>query len=263
VLAQGAAEQANAVEVLLQSVNGISAHVKENAVNATEASRISREAAAKVETEKLQMERMTRAMTEITRSSEKIGRIIKNIDDIAFQTNILALNASVEAARAGEAGKGFAVVAGEVRSLAVRSAEAAKSTAELIEQSIQTVKAGSAIADETAKSLLSISDSTEQSEKLVEQIAKASNEQAGSIHQITGGLQQISAVIQTNSATAQQSAAASEELSGQAKVMNDLLGQFRLKGVLPESPAEANGSVRLDSPAPLPFTGVENTKYAG
>lgn len=262
VLAQGAAEQANAIETLSQSVNGISAHVKKNAENAAEASRISHEAAEKVETGKDRMERMTRAMADITQSSEQISKIIKTIDDIAFQTNILALNASVEAARAGEAGRGFAVVAGEVRSLATRSADAAKSTAQLIEQSIRTVKAGSTIADETANSLLSVADSTEQSAKLVEQISKASSEQAGSVHQITSGLQQISAVIQTNSATAQQSAAASEELSSQAKIMNDLLGQFRFKEDLPENPVEADSILQSVSPVVTPAGREENIKYA-
>jgi methyl-accepting chemotaxis protein len=229
ILAQGTAEQANTIEALSGSVNEISVQVKNNAENAAMASHISHQASLQVETGKKQMEQMMRAMTDISESSRQISKIIKTIDDIAFQTNILALNAAVEAARAGSAGKGFAVVADEVRNLASKSAEAASNTTKLIEYSISTVGAGSKIADETARSLLSIVESTEQSAKLINQISQATNDQANSIQHITQGVDQISAVIQTNSATAQQSAAASEELSSQAKVMDDLLKRFKLR----------------------------------
>lgn len=229
VLAQGTAEQASAVEVLSASVNEISEEVKRNAEHAANASRMSHEAAVHVEKGKDQMQQMMKAMSDISDSSKQIGKIIHTIDDIAFQTNILALNAAVEAARAGEAGKGFAVVADEVRNLANKSAEAASSTAQLIEHSIQTVQTGNTIANQTAQSLLSIVQNTEQSADLIRQISLASNQQANSIGQITQGVEQISAVIQTNSATAQESAAASEELSSHAKIMNDLIQQFKLK----------------------------------
>lgn len=229
VLAQGTAEQANAVEVLSASANEISEEVRQNAEHAATASHMSHEIAAHVEKGKEQMQQMITAMARINRSSKQIGEIIHTIDDIAFQTNILALNAAVEAARAGVAGRGFAVVADEVRNLATKSAEAASSTARLIENSIHEVDAGSKIADTTAQSLLSIVQSTEQSADLIGQISQASNHQANSIGQITQGVEQISSVIQTNSATAQESAAASEELSSQAQIMNSLIKRFKLK----------------------------------
>lgn len=171
---------------------------------------------------------MIRAMSEISESSGEIGKIIKTIEDIAFQTNILALNAAVEAARAGEAGKGFAVVADEVRNLASKSAEASKNTSNLIENSIRSVENGNRIADATAQSLLKAVQGTEEIIKVIGKISNASGEQAESINQVTLGVDQISSVVQTNSATAEESAAASEELSGQAQIMKDLVGKFRL-----------------------------------
>ncbi len=229
VLAQGTAEQASAVEVLSASANEISEQIRLNAEHAAMASSISHDAVTQVNQGKNRMQQMTSAMVDISNSSKQIERIIHTIDDIAFQTNILALNAAVEAARAGSAGKGFAVVADEVRNLATKSAEAASTTAQLIEHSIKTVESGSAIADETAQSLLSIVQSTERSAELIRRISQATNQQASSIGQITQGVEQISSVIQTNSATAQESAAASEELSSHAHMMNDLIRQFKLK----------------------------------
>jgi len=252
VLAQGTAEQANAVEVLSCSANEISEQVKQNAEHAAMASRISHDAVEQVEKGKEQMQQMMKAMSDISSSSKQIEKIIHTIDDIAFQTNILALNAAVEAARAGNAGKGFAVVADEVRNLATKSAEAANSTAQLIESSIHMVDTGNKIAGETAQSLLSIVQSTEQSAGLIGQISKASNQQANSIRQITQGVDQISSVIQTNSATAQESAAASEELSGHAQIMNDLIQQFKLQDensgqTVPEQAAAQDSSASDNS----------------
>ncbi len=229
VLAQGTTEQAGAVEMLSASVNEISEKVRRTAEHAASASRISNEAANEVENGKVQMQQMVKSMEDIRHSSQRIGEIIHTIDDIAFQTNILALNAAVEAARAGEAGKGFSVVADEVRNLATKSAQAAKDTAALIDHSIQTVEKGSGIADATAKSLLSIVQSTEQSAEYIRRISEASNQQAGALAQINQNVDQITAVIQTNSATAEESSAASEELSGNAQVLNELIHQFKLK----------------------------------
>lgn len=228
-LSQGATEQASSVEELAATINEISAQVKETAENAMDA----RQQMAAAENETLacneQMREMIKAMDEISQKSIEIGKIIKTIEDIAFQTNILALNAAVEAARAGVAGKGFAVVADEVRNLASKSAEASNNTSSLIEGSIAAVEKGTRIANETAQSLLKVVDSSQSVSTTVEKISEATNSQATSIAQVTQGIDQISSVVQTNSATAEESAAASEELSGQAQMLKNLVGQFKLK----------------------------------
>lgn len=167
-------------------------------------------------------------MERISTTSKEIESVIAEIEGIASQTNLLSLNASIEAARAGEAGKGFAVVAEEVRSLAAKSAAAAAETAELIEDSIGKVGAGSKIAEETAKALDVITSVVQQSEVLINSIAESSNYQATSVTQIEQAITQVSQVIQTNSATSEECAAASEELSNQAARMRDLLSIYNL-----------------------------------
>lgn len=228
-LAQGATEQASSVEELSATMNDISAKVTETADKARQAMEISDQVGNSMQISNEKMDEMSDAMTEITGKSTEISKIIKTIDDIAFQTNILSLNAAIEAARAGSAGKGFAVVADEVGNLAKKSQEAAQNTAHLIEETIASVQKGDRIAKETAESLHNAADSAKQITGLVQQISSATGSQADGIRQVTQGIDQISSVVQTNSATAQESAAASEELSGQANTLETLVSRFRLK----------------------------------
>ncbi len=227
-LAQGSTEQASAIQQITASIDEIAEKTKENAEQANSAAALVERAIDDVKHGNEQMQEMMDAMRDINNASESISKIIKTIDDIAFQTNILALNAAVEAARAGEAGKGFAVVAEEVRSLAAKSASAAAETAELIEDSISKVNAGSNIVDETAKALDTITNAVQQSEGIINGIASSSNYQATAVAQIEQAITQVSQVVQTNSATSEQCAAASEELSNQASRMRDMLSIYNL-----------------------------------
>lgn|GEM_PF-226810 len=229
-LSQGATEQASSIEELSATITEISSQIKKNAENARTAREESTLAVKEVEDSNQKMQEMIQAIGEISDKSGKIGKIIKTIEDIAFQTNILALNAAVEAARAGVAGRGFAVVADEVRNLASKSAEAAKNTTTLIEETVLAVENGTKIADITANSMHTVVDGVTKVTGLVDDIAIASGEQADSIAQVTQGVEQISNVVQTNSATAEESAAASEELTGQAQILKEMVGGFRFKG---------------------------------
>ena len=228
-LSQITMEQAATIEQLSASLAEISAGIQDIAHNADQARELTEHSAENVRNGNQQMSDMLDAMGEIDHSSSEIGKIIKVINDIAFQTNILALNAAVEAARAGAAGKGFAVVADEVRNLASKSAEAAKETTALIEQSVASVKKGTKMAQRTARSLEEIAKDSDGVSALVNRISEATNDQATAVVQINQGMDQMSSVVQTSSATAQQSAASSEELSGQAQMLKDLIGQFTLK----------------------------------
>lgn len=230
-LAQGATEQASSVEELAATINEINHHVANNAENAKRTSTQAQTTVKELETGKKHMAQMITAMNQINDSSSEISKIIKTIEDIAFQTNILALNATVEATRAGSAGKGFAVVADEVRNLANRSAEASKNTASLIESTIQSLQEGTDIANQTAESLDRIVLYSEESAKLLLEISKASQEQASAISQVTQGIDQISSVVHTNSATSEESAATSEELSSQAQILMNMVNQFKIKEI--------------------------------
>jgi len=228
-LSQGATEQASSIEELSANMQDISQSIQASTKTAGEAYKLQGEAGVAVLQSNEKMEEMRKAMDDITSKSNEISKIIKTIDDIAFQTNILSLNAAIEAARAGAAGKGFAVVADEVGNLAQKSAKAAQNTGLLIEETIEAVEKGAKITEETAESLNSVSESTEEVNTLIEKISSASSKDLEGITSLNQGLQQISSVVQANSATAEQSAAASEELTGQANKMNELVERFQLK----------------------------------
>lgn len=228
-LADVAVTQAGAVESITASATDIAIKSKKNTKEVDEVGQLVTEANHHVGLGNIKMDEMLQAMAEIRKSSENIGIIIQTIDNIAFNTNILALNASVEAARAGEHGKGFAVVAGEVRKLAGQSAHASNQTTELIEDAIQKIKRGVSLAEETSGSLKVVSEYIGRIHALSQDIAVASKEQASSAARIDSALVQVSDTTQTNSATSQQCAAASVELSNQAKNLNVQLEKFRLK----------------------------------
>ncbi len=228
-LAQGATEQASAVQELYATLDDLSKGATQNVQSATAALENARLTGEQVTLSSKQMEQMVAAMTDITNSSQQIGRIIATIEDIAFQTNILALNAAVEAARAGSAGKGFAVVADEVRSLATRSDEAAKATKDLIDNSVQATEQGSRIVGEVSISLKKTLELVMQSNTTIGTIAEAIQGEAASIAQVTEGIGQISAVVQTNSASSEESAAVSSELFEEVHKLEDETRKFKLK----------------------------------
>ena len=228
-LAQGSTEQAASIQQLSSSITEIAERTKVNASTADKTANLSATIKESAEKGSQQMDDMITAVGEINDASKNISKIIKTIDDIAFQTNILALNAAVEAARAGQHGKGFAVVAEEVRNLASKSAEAAKDTGNMIQNSMEKAELGSRIAGDTAESLKKIVDGINESSQLIAEIAGASEQQSLGIAQINIGIDQVAQVVQQNSATAEQSAAASEEMSSQSAILQDLIAHFKLK----------------------------------
>jgi methyl-accepting chemotaxis protein len=244
-LAEGASEQAASLEETSSSLEEMSSMTKHNADNANQAKAMMNEAKLVVEKANAQMSRLTEAIGQITRSSEETGKIIKTIDEIAFQTNLLALNAAVEAARAGEAGAGFAVVADEVRNLALRAAEAARNTSELIEKTIKAVKTGNEMTISTQDAFQANAELSVKISQLVDEIASASDEQAHGIAQVSTAVAEMDKVTQQTAANAEESASAAEEMNAQAQQMRMFVEELAaVVGVdVEESDSSGRGSL--------------------
>ena len=251
-LAVGAGEQAASIEETSASLEEMAAMTRRNADSARQASEVTHEVSSEADSGKAAMDRMTEVIGKIKSSSDDTSKIIKTIDEIAFQTNLLALNAAVEAARAGDAGKGFAVVAEEVRNLAQRSAEAARSTSDLIEDSRLNSDSGVAACDNVGEILDRIVEAVANLSGLVQEVSTASDEQARGVEQVTTAISQIDQVTQGNAASAEETASASEELSAQAAEMNEMVSELvRLVEGGRRDDLSA-GFSRIEHPVPAP-----------
>ena len=248
-LADGAARQAASLEETSSALEEVSSMSKQNAENVTQTSRMAEDARSSAEVAQTRMVRMTDAIDSIKKSADQTAIIMKTIDEIAFQTNLLALNAAVEAARAGEAGAGFAVAADEVRSLALRSAEAAKQTAQLIEESQKNAGNGVVAAAEVKEILGRIVEGVKQVSSLAREITVASDEQVLGVSQINLAVSDVDQVTQASAAIAEEAASASEELSGQAKELNGLVQA--LAEIVGVKSIEASDAGRSSLPRPL------------
>jgi methyl-accepting chemotaxis protein len=227
-LADGSNQQASAIEELSATINDIANQIKDNANKANEASDIVIDTGRAITNGNEEMNKMLLAMEDISINSKKIEAVIKTIDDIAIQTNTLALNASIEAARAGEFGKGFSVVADEVRKLASQSAEAVKITSTLIQNALKTISNGTSIAKNTSKKLSEVTENAKIATDIIVKISKNAQDQAASISIITQGVEEIANVTQATAATAEESETASEEISEQSKVLKKLITKFNI-----------------------------------
>jgi methyl-accepting chemotaxis protein len=225
-LAEGSSQQAASIEETSSSMEEMSSMTKNNAENAKHADNLMKDANKVVIQANESMGQLTLSMKEISRASEETSKIIKTIDEIAFQTNLLALNAAVEAARAGEAGAGFAVVADEVRNLAMRAADAAKNTADLIEGTVKKVNEGSELVASTNDAFIQVAESSGKVGELVAEIAQASNEQSDGINQVNIAISEMDKVVQQNAANAEESASASEEMNAQAEQLKEYVGDL-------------------------------------
>ncbi|MBP9698517.1 MAG: HAMP domain-containing protein [Elusimicrobia bacterium] len=229
-LAQGTSQQASSLQEVSSSLQEMNAMTRQNAANAKEARGIAEATKTSAENGVNSMGRLSSAMDLIKKSSDDTAKIIKTIDEIAFQTNLLALNAAVEAARAGEAGKGFAVVAEEVRNLAMRSAEAAKNTADRIEGSVKNAENGVSINQEVMKNLEEINNNAKRVSEVMAEIAAASDQQSTGVGQVNTAMEQMNQLTQQNAANSEESASASEELSAQAQEMKAMVNGFKIGG---------------------------------
>ena len=259
-LSQGSSEQAASVEETSASLEEMSSMVKLTSENAQKAKLLASEAHAVAQAGSVTMVEMTEAMAAIDASSAEVAKIVKNIDEIAFQTNILALNAAVEAARAGEAGAGFAVVADEVRSLAQRSAAAARETAEKIEAAIANSRNGSRCSTRVGENLRQIADKVSSTDALVGDIADSAKEQSQGIQQIHQGIAEVDKVTQSNSASAEESASAAEQLHTQAGALREIVDRLQQliggtsvgpgKTAVPRTSGKTARNIVVESPLP-------------
>ena len=249
-LAEGASQQAAAVEEMSASLNEVAAMTRRDAENIGQAAKLMSGAGEVIGNADGSMKRLVSSMDEIAAASSETQKIVKTIDEIAFQTNLLALNAAVEAARAGEAGAGFAVVADEVRNLAMRAAEAARNTSELIDGTVSKIKGGSDLVAETSESFGVAAQSIGQLSTLINEINQSSNEQARAVSQVTQAIGEIDQVTQKNAATAEESAAVVEELSAQAEAMVTMV-QDMMRSIHGAASPLAHHSGRSPRPAPL------------
>jgi X-X-X-Leu-X-X-Gly heptad repeat protein len=225
-LAEGSSEQAASLEETSSSLEEMASMTRQNADNATQANTLMNDAGRVVEQANHSMNELTGAMKDISTASDETAKIIKTIDEIAFQTNLLALNAAVEAARAGEAGAGFAVVADEVRNLAMRAADAARNTSNLIEATVTKVRFGSDLVNKTGEDFIQVAGSTSKVKGLVAEIAAASSEQAQGVEQINKAVAEMEKVIQQNAANAEEGASASQELNAQSRQMKNIVADM-------------------------------------
>ncbi|MDA8135483.1 MAG: methyl-accepting chemotaxis protein, partial [Desulfobacteraceae bacterium] len=225
-LAQGASEQAASIEETSASMEEMSSMTKKNAENSAHANNLMKDARQVVSAANESMVELTLSMKNISKASEETFKIIKTIDEIAFQTNLLALNAAVEAARAGEAGAGFAVVADEVRNLAIRAADAARNTSDMIEGTVKKIHEGSELVSRTSSAFSQVAQNTDKVGVLVAEISSASGEQSNGIEQVNIAISEMDKVVQQNAANAEESASASEEMNAQAEHLSDYVGEL-------------------------------------
>jgi methyl-accepting chemotaxis protein len=269
-LAQGSSEQAAALEETSASLEELTAMTRQNADHAREANQMMRETTQVVEKANHTMASTQKAMDAVSQAGSEIAKIIKTIDEISFQTNLLSLNAAVEAARAGEAGKGFAVVADEVRSLAQRAATAAKTTSQLIEGTVTRIAEGAGLVKQAEAAFQELSRGAQKVAQLVDEIAAASQEQAHGLDQISQSVSHMDQVVQSTAASAEESAATAKQLSAQSrnlqasmKQMEDVVGGSQNGGrsgarageprAYAQKPASLQaGSVQKKSRAPKP-----------